>query len=201
MRDGRSSGSAASPSCFQWTWRTQRQLALPLSKSCLHGSIDVWVNNAMATVFAPVEDVSPAEFRRVTEVTYLGQVHGSLAALRHMRRQRCGTIVQVGSALAYRSILLQSAYCAAKAAARGFTDSLRSELIREGSPVRLTMVHLPAVDTPQFDWREAVFRESCSQSRPFTIRELQPRPSSRLPASLRGSCVSEGPPSKPIWEP
>jgi NAD(P)-dependent dehydrogenase (short-subunit alcohol dehydrogenase family) len=116
------------------------------------GGIDVWINNAMATVFAPVEEITPAEFKRVMEVTYLGQVHGTLAALRHMRRQGEGTIVQVGSALAYRSIPLQSAYCAAKAAARGFTDSLRSELIHEGSPIRLTMVHLPAVNTPQFDW-------------------------------------------------
>ncbi|MBM6581739.1 SDR family oxidoreductase [Microvirga sp. BT689] len=116
------------------------------------GSIDVWVNNAMVTVYAPVAETTPAEFKRVTEVTYLGQVHGTLAALRHMRRQGTGTIVQVGSALAYRSIPLQSAYCAAKAAARGFTDSLRSELIHEGSAIRLTMVHLPAVNTPQFDW-------------------------------------------------
>ena len=116
------------------------------------GSIDVWVNNAMVTVYSPVEETTPAEFKRVTEVTYLGQVHGTLAALRHMRRQGAGTIVQVGSALAYRSIPLQSAYCAAKAAARGFTDSLRSELIHDGSPIRLTMVHLPAVNTPQFDW-------------------------------------------------
>ncbi|MBM6581573.1 SDR family oxidoreductase [Microvirga sp. BT689] len=116
------------------------------------GGIDVWVNNAMATVFAPVDEITPAEFKRVTEVTYLGQVHGTLTALKHMRRQGAGTIVQVGSALAYRSIPLQSAYCAAKAAARGFTDSLRSELIHESSPIRLTMVHLPAVNTPQFDW-------------------------------------------------
>jgi NAD(P)-dependent dehydrogenase (short-subunit alcohol dehydrogenase family) len=116
------------------------------------GGIDVWVNNAMATIFAPVEEITPAEFRRVTEVTYLGQVHGTLAALRHMRRQNQGTIVQVGSALAYRSIPLQSAYCAAKAAARGFTDSLRTELIHQDSSIRLTMVHLPAVNTPQFDW-------------------------------------------------
>jgi NAD(P)-dependent dehydrogenase (short-subunit alcohol dehydrogenase family) len=114
--------------------------------------IDVWVNNAMVTIFAPVEEITSAEFRRVTEVTYLGQVHGTLAALGHMRRQGFGTIVQVGSALAYRSIPLQSAYCAAKAAARAFTDSLRCELIHEGSPIRLTMVHLPAVNTPQFDW-------------------------------------------------
>jgi NAD(P)-dependent dehydrogenase (short-subunit alcohol dehydrogenase family) len=116
------------------------------------GRIDVWVNIAMATVFAPAEAITPAEFKRVTEVTYLGQVHGTLAALRHMRRQGGGTIVQVGSALAYRSIPLQSPYCAAKAAVRGFTDSLRSELIHEESPIRLTMVHLPAINTPQFEW-------------------------------------------------
>jgi NAD(P)-dependent dehydrogenase (short-subunit alcohol dehydrogenase family) len=116
------------------------------------GRIDVWVNNAMATIFAPADRVSPAEFERVTQVTYLGQVHGTLAALRQMRRQGHGTIVQIGSALSYRSIPLQSAYCAAKFAVRGFTDSLRSELAHEGSPIRLTMVQLPAVNTPQFDW-------------------------------------------------
>ncbi len=116
------------------------------------GHIDVWVNCAMVTVYGPVRDTTPQEYRRVTEVTYLGYVHGTLAALRHMRRQRRGTVVQVGSALAYRAIPLQSAYCAAKFATRGFTDSLRSELIAEGSPIRLTMVQLPAVNTPQFDW-------------------------------------------------
>jgi NAD(P)-dependent dehydrogenase (short-subunit alcohol dehydrogenase family) len=116
------------------------------------GRLDVWVNNAMATVFGPADGISPEEFKRVSEVTYLGQVYGTLAALKHMRAQGGGTIVQVGSALAYRSIPLQSAYCAAKAAVRGFTDSLRSELIHERSPIRLTMVHLPAVNTPQFDW-------------------------------------------------
>jgi short-subunit dehydrogenase len=122
--------------------------------------IDVWVNNAMVTIFAPVEEITSAEFRRVTEVTYLGQVHGTLAALGHMRRQGFGTIVQVGSALAYRSIPLQSAYCAAKAAARAFTDSLRCELIHEESPIRLTMVHLPAVNTPQFDWARTRLQRS-----------------------------------------
>ncbi|HEX2554991.1 MAG TPA: SDR family oxidoreductase [Microvirga sp.] len=116
------------------------------------GRIDVWVNNAMATVYGPISSLSPEEIRRVTEVTYLGQVHGTLAALRHMRARDRGTIVQVGSALSYRSIPLQSAYCAAKFAVRGFTDSLRSELQHEGSRIRLTMVQLPAVDTPQFDW-------------------------------------------------
>lgn len=113
------------------------------------GRIDIWVNNAMATVFAPALETTPEEFKRVTEVTYLGYVHGTLSALRRMRPRDEGTIVQVGSALAYRSIPLQSAYCAAKAAVRGFTDSLRSELIHEGSRVRITAVHLPAVNTPQ----------------------------------------------------
>jgi short-subunit dehydrogenase len=129
------------------------------------GAIDVWVNNAMATIYAPVHQVSADEFKRVTDVTYLGTVHGTLAALRHMREQNAGTIVQVGSALAYRSIPLQSAYCAAKSAVRGFTDSLRSELIHEGSAIRLTMVQLPAVNTPQFDW-----------ARSRLSRKLQPVP-------------------------
>jgi short-subunit dehydrogenase len=116
------------------------------------GPIDVWVNNAMVTIFAPAQAVRSDEYRRVTEVTYLGQVHGTLAALRRMRRRNRGTIVQVGSALSYRAIPLQAAYCAAKFAVRGFTDSLRSELAHEGSRIRLTMVQLPAVNTPQFDW-------------------------------------------------
>ncbi|HVL69786.1 MAG TPA: SDR family oxidoreductase [Vicinamibacterales bacterium] len=115
----------------------------------LWGRIDVWVNVAMVTVFAPVKDTTAEEFRRVTEVTYLGYVHGTLSALRRMLPRDAGTIVQVGSALAYRSIPLQSAYCAAKAAIRGFTDSLRTELIHDGSRVRVTHVHLPAVNTPQ----------------------------------------------------
>lgn len=113
------------------------------------GRIDVWVNCAMATVFAPVAEMTPDEYRRVTDVTYLGYVHGTLAALRRMRPRDQGTIVQIGSALAYRSIPLQSAYCAAKHAIVGFTDSLRTELIHEGSSVRITAVHLPAINTPQ----------------------------------------------------
>ncbi|WP_207539557.1 SDR family oxidoreductase [Sabulicella rubraurantiaca] len=116
------------------------------------GRLDVWVNNAMATVFGPAERVLPEEWRRVTEVTYHGAVHGTLAALRHMREADGGTIVQVGSALAYRSIPLQAPYCAAKAALRGFTDSLRCELLHDRSGVRLTMVQLPGVNTPQFSW-------------------------------------------------
>ncbi|MFD0936363.1 SDR family oxidoreductase, partial [Methylobacterium trifolii] len=120
------------------------------------GGIDVWVNNAMVTVYAPVQETAAAEFARVTDVTYLGSVHGTLAALRHMVPRDRGTIVQIGSALAYRSIPIQAAYCAAKAATRGFTDSLRSELLHDRSRVRLTMVHLPAVNTPQFDWARSV---------------------------------------------
>ncbi|MBX3441732.1 MAG: SDR family oxidoreductase [Planctomyces sp.] len=116
------------------------------------GPIDVWVNNATVTVFAPVAEVTAEEFRRVTEVTYLGYVYGTLAALRRMRSRNRGAIVQVGSALAYRGIPLQSAYCAAKHAIQGFNDSLRAELIHDGSAVRVTMVQLPALNTPQFEW-------------------------------------------------
>ncbi|MCJ2125748.1 SDR family oxidoreductase [Methylobacterium sp. J-077] len=116
------------------------------------GGIDVWINVAMVTIYAPVQQTSPDEYKRATEVTYLGQVHGTLAALKHMQSRDAGTIVCIGSALAYRSIPLQSSYCAAKAAVRGFIDSLRSELLHDGSHVRLTMVQLPAVNTPQFDW-------------------------------------------------
>jgi NAD(P)-dependent dehydrogenase (short-subunit alcohol dehydrogenase family) len=116
------------------------------------GPIDIWVNNAMTTVFAFFEDIEPDEFKRATEVTYLGVVHGTLAALRRMLPRDRGRIVQVGSALAYRGIPLQSAYCAAKHAVQGFCDSLRCELLHDGSRVTLTMVQLPAVNTPQFDW-------------------------------------------------
>lgn len=116
------------------------------------GPIDIWVNNAMASVFSPVREMQPDEYKRVTEVTYLGVVHGTLAALKRMLPRDRGMIVQVGSALAYRSIPLQSAYCAAKHAIVGFTDSLRTELIHDQSSVRVTVVHMPALNTPQFDW-------------------------------------------------
>lgn len=115
------------------------------------GRIDVWVNCAMSTVFATVMDTTPEEYRRVTDVTYLGYVHGTRAALRHMKRRDRGTIVQVGSALAFRSIPLQSAYCAAKHAIVGFTESVRCELAHDRSGIRIAEVHLPAVNTPQFD--------------------------------------------------
>lgn len=116
------------------------------------GAIDVWINDAMVTVFSPLWEMTPDEFRRVTEVTYLGFVHGTMAALRHMRPVNRGHIIQIGSALAYRGIPLQAAYCGAKHAIRGFTDSLRTELIHERSHIRLTIMELPAVNTPQFDW-------------------------------------------------
>src|ERR671934_677630 len=114
------------------------------------GPIDVWVNDAMASIFAPVREIAPDEICRVTEVTYLGQVYGTMAALEHMLPRDRGTIVQVGSALAYRGIPLQAAYCGAKHAVRGFTDSLRTELMHEKRNVRVISVHLPGLNTTQF---------------------------------------------------
>jgi NAD(P)-dependent dehydrogenase (short-subunit alcohol dehydrogenase family) len=116
------------------------------------GPIDVWINVAFTSVFAPFAEVTPAEFRRVTEVSYLGFVHGTMAALNRMRPRDHGTIVQVGSALSARSIPLQSAYCGAKHAINGFTSSLRCELLHEGSNIKVTVVQMPAVNTPQFSW-------------------------------------------------
>jgi NAD(P)-dependent dehydrogenase (short-subunit alcohol dehydrogenase family) len=116
------------------------------------GGLDVWVNNAFSSVFGPAWEIDPAEFRRTTEVTYLGVVYGTLAALRRMRPAGHGAIVQVGSALAYRGIPLQSAYCGSKHAIQGFTESLRCELLHERSGVHVTMVQMPALNTPQFGW-------------------------------------------------
>ena len=116
------------------------------------GPIDVWVNNAMTTVFAQLIDITPEEYRRATEVTYLGAVWGAKAALKHMLPRNRGAIVQIGSALAYRSIPLQSPYCGAKHAIVGFIDSLRCELIHNHADVRVSVVHMPALNTPQFDW-------------------------------------------------
>ena len=121
------------------------------------GPIDIWINNAMTTVFAPFMEITPKDFKRVTEVTYLGQVNGTMAALKRMKPRDRGTIVQVGSALAYRGIPLQSAYCGAKHAIQGFTESLRSELLHEGSSVHISMVQMPALNTPQFDWCKTTF--------------------------------------------
>ncbi len=116
------------------------------------GSIDVWVNNAMVTVYGEIEDITPEEYKRVTDVTYHGQVYGTMSALKRMRRRDHGTIVLVGSALAYRGIPLQSAYCGAKHAIEGMFDSVRAELLHHDSKVQIVMVQMPALNTPQFDW-------------------------------------------------
>ncbi len=116
------------------------------------GPIDIWINNAMTSVFSPIKEMTPEEFKRVTEVTYLGYVYGTLAALKRMLPRNRGTIVHVGSAMAYRSIPLQAACCAAKHAVLGFFASLRTELLHDGSNVRTTMVQMPGLNTPQFDW-------------------------------------------------
>lgn len=116
------------------------------------GPIDIWVNNAMETVFSPFHRLSPDEFKRVTEVTYLGVVHGTMEAMKRMLPRDEGHIIQVGSALAYRGIPLQSAYCGAKHAIRGFTDALRCEIIHDRRNIKITAVHMPALNTPQFEW-------------------------------------------------
>jgi NAD(P)-dependent dehydrogenase (short-subunit alcohol dehydrogenase family) len=116
------------------------------------GPIDVWVNVAFTSVFARFDDIAPEEYRRTTEVSYLGYVYATMAVLKRMRQRNAGTIVQVGSALAYRGIPLQTAYCGAKHAIQGFHEALRCELMHEQSPIRVTMVQLPAVNTPQFSW-------------------------------------------------
>ncbi|OYV33448.1 MAG: short-chain dehydrogenase [Rhodospirillales bacterium 20-64-7] len=116
------------------------------------GPIDVWVNDAMATVFSPVADITAEEFARATQVTYLGTVHGTMSAMKRMRGRNRGTLINIGSALAYRSVPLQAVYCGAKSAIRGFTDSLRCEVLHDKLNIHVTMVHLPAVNTPQFGW-------------------------------------------------
>ena len=139
------------------------------------GPIDIWVNNAMASVFSPVKEMQADEYKRVTEVTYLGVVYGTLAALKRMLPRDRGTIVQVGSALAYRSIPLQSAYCAAKHAISGFTDSLRCELIHDKSNVRVTMVQMPALNTPQFGWVKSRLKHKAQPVPPIFQPEVGAR--------------------------
>lgn len=139
------------------------------------GTIDVWVNNAMASVFSPVKEMQPEEYKRVTEVTYLGVVYGTLAALKRMLPKDRGVIVQVGSALVYRSIPLQSAYCAAKHAIAGFTDSLRCELIHDKSNVRVTMVQMPALNTPQFGWVKSRLKHKAQPVPPIFQPEVGAR--------------------------
>jgi NAD(P)-dependent dehydrogenase (short-subunit alcohol dehydrogenase family) len=139
------------------------------------GPIDIWVNNAMASVFSPIKEMQPEEFKRVTEVTYLGYVYGTMAALKRMLPRDRGMIVQVGSALAYRSIPLQSAYCASKHAVAGFTDSLRCELIHDGSHVRVTMVQMPALNTPQFGWVKSRLKHKAQPVPPIFQPEVGAR--------------------------
>lgn len=139
------------------------------------GPITVWVNNAMVSIFSPVRGMRPEEYRRVTEVTYLGYVYGTLAALRRMLPRNHGTIVQVGSALCYRGIPLQSAYCAAKHAIQGFTESLRCELTHDESKVRVTMVHLSAINTPQYDWSKSRMPRRAQPVPPIYQPELAAR--------------------------
>ncbi|ART63317.1 SDR family oxidoreductase [Kushneria marisflavi] len=130
------------------------------------GPIDVWVNAAMTTLFSSLSDMSPEDYRRVTDVTYHGNVYGTMAALKRMRARNSGTIVQVGSALAYRAVPLQSAYCGAKHAIKGYTQALRTELLNEGSRVHVTMVEMPGLNTPQFDW--------CKSHLPHRARPVAP---------------------------
>lgn len=136
------------------------------------GQIDVWVNNAMLSMYAPFWELSPDEFRHITEATYLGQVYGTMSALRRMKPRDRGTIVQIGSALAHRSIPLQSAYCGAKHAVAGFTESLRSELFHERSNVRLTIVQLPGVNTTQFTWTKNRMPHQCRPTGPIYQPEV-----------------------------
>ena len=139
------------------------------------GPIDIWVNNAMATIVAPLVKIAPEDYRRVTDVTYHGYVWGTMAALKRMRPRKRGTIVQVGSALAYRSIPLQSAYCGAKHAIKGFTESLRTELMHEGSGIHLTMLEMPGVNTPQFEWCKTTLRKHPRPMGPCYQPELAAR--------------------------
>ena len=154
------------------------------------GEIDVWVNNAMTTVFAPCWDVKPSDFARAVEVTFLGQVWGTTAALSRMRPRDRGAIVNVGSALAFIGIPLQSAYCSSKFACRGFFESTRAELLHEGSHVQISMVHLPAVNTPQFDWCETTLTKHPQPVPPI----YQPE----IPAKFILAAALDGKPSRVV---
>ena len=163
------------------------------------GPIDIWVNNAMASVFSPAKEMSAAEYRRVTEVTYLGCVHGTLSALRRMLPRDRGVILQVGSALAYRAIPLQSAYCAAKHAVKGFTESLRTELLHDHSGVTVTIVQLPAVNTPQFDWVKSRLPHRAQPVPPIFQPELIAEAIVRAAQDKRREVVIGGSAVQAIW--
>lgn len=164
-----------------------------------HGPVDVWVNNAMVTVVSPVAQMTAAEFRRVTDVTYLGAVHGTLAALESMRKRGQGVIIQVGSALAYRSIPLQSAYCAAKHALLGFTESLRTELLHEKSRIHVCMVQLPALNTPQFNWARNRLPKRLQPVPPVFAPEVAARAIVRASHQLRREWFVGFPTVKAVW--
>jgi short-subunit dehydrogenase len=153
------------------------------------GAVDVWVNDAMATVFQRVVDTEPADFARAVEVTFLGQVWGTMAALARMRPRDEGTIVNVGSALSFLGIPLQAPYCSAKFACRGFVEALRAELLEEGSHVRVAMVHLPAVNTPQFDWAQTDQRYHPQPVPPIYQPEVAARAIVRAATTGRPSTV------------
>jgi short-subunit dehydrogenase len=136
------------------------------------GAIDIWVNNAMVTVFSPVKEMQPQEYQRVMEVNYLGTVYGTLAALKRMMKKDKGVIIQIGSTLAYRGIPLQSAYCASKHAIQGFHDSLRSELLHEGSKIQVCMVQMPALNTPQFEWLKSRMPHKAQPVKPIFQPEV-----------------------------
>lgn len=163
------------------------------------GPIDVWVNNAMTTVLAPVNEMSAAEYRRVTEVTYLGTLYSTCAVLRYMRQRNRGVIIQVGSALAYRAIPLQSAYCAAKFACRGFTDSLRVELQHDNSAIQLTTVHLSAFNTPQFDWARTTLKYKPQPLPPIFQPEVAARAIVWAAGQQRREVYVGFPAAKTIW--
>ncbi|HEU4674201.1 MAG TPA: SDR family oxidoreductase [Candidatus Limnocylindrales bacterium] len=163
------------------------------------GPIDVWVNDAMESVFAPVTETKPEEYERVTDVNYLGYVYGTLAALRRMKPRDRGVIVQVGSALAYRSIPLQSAYCASKHAIVGFTDSLRCELIHDGSNVRVTAVHMPALNTPQFGWVRSRLPDKAQPVPPIFEPEVAARAILHAAKHPRRELFVGGPTLLAVW--
>ena len=163
------------------------------------GPIDVWVNCAMSTIFAPFDQVKPEEFQRATEVTYLGAVHGTMSALRRMKPRDAGCIVQVGSALAYRAIPLQSAYCGAKHAMRGFTDSVRCELMHDKSQVHITSVHLPALNTPQFSWCRTRLPKHPQPVPPIFAPEVAARAIEWASRHRRREVIVGGSALKAIW--
>ena len=164
------------------------------------GPIDVWVNVAFTSVFSPFEKISPDEYRRVTEVSYLGYVYGTMAALQRMKPRDRGTIVQVGSALAYRGIPLQTAYCGAKHAIQGFHEALRCELLHEHSNVHVTMVQMPAVNTPQFSWvLSRLPRHAATRAADLPTRTGRPRRAARRRPPAAAGVLGRRPAPPPPW--